>query len=89
MANKLPTPTKALKIGTRGSPLALAQAYETRERLSKAFDLQFEAFEIVIIKTTGDRVLDRPLKDIGGMVCSHGKLKKHYCVGILILRCIL
>ena len=66
MANKLPTPTKALKIGTRGSPLALAQAYETRERLSKAFDLQFEAFEIVIIKTTGDRVLDRPLKDIGG-----------------------
>ena len=66
MANKLPTPTKALKIGTRGSPLALAQAYETRERLYKAFDLQFEAFEIVIIKTTGDRVLDRPLKDIGG-----------------------
>ena len=66
MINKFPTPTKALKIGTRGSPLALAQAYETRERLSKAFDLQFEAFEIVIIKTTGDRVLDRPLKDIGG-----------------------
>ena len=66
MTNRLPTPTKALKIGTRGSPLALAQAYETRERLSKAFDLQFEAFEIVIIKTTGDRVLDRPLKDIGG-----------------------
>ena len=66
MTNKFPTPIKAFKIGTRGSPLALAQAYETRERLSKAFDLQFEAFEIVIIKTTGDRVLDRPLKDIGG-----------------------
>ena len=66
MTNNLPTPTEALKIGTRGSPLALAQAYETRERLSKAFDLPFEAFEIVVIKTTGDRVLDRPLKDIGG-----------------------
>jgi hydroxymethylbilane synthase len=66
MTNKLPTPTEPLKIGTRGSPLALAQAYETRERLSKAFDLPFEAFEIVIIKTMGDRVLDRPLKDIGG-----------------------
>ena len=66
MTNNLPTPTEALKIGTRGSPLALAQAYETRERLSKAFDLPFEAFEIVVIKTMGDRVLDRPLKDIGG-----------------------
>jgi hydroxymethylbilane synthase len=66
MTDTLPTPTKPLKIGTRGSPLALAQAYETRERLGIAFDLPNEAFEIVIIKTTGDRVLDRPLKDIGG-----------------------
>ena len=55
-----------LKLGTRGSPLALAQANETRERLAKAFDLPFEAFEIVAIKTTGDRIIDRPLKDIGG-----------------------
>jgi hydroxymethylbilane synthase len=44
----------------------LAQAYETRARLSKAFDLPEEAFEIVVIQTTGDRVLDRPLKEIGG-----------------------
>ena len=62
----LPTPNSPLKIGTRGSPLALAQAYETRARLSKAFDLPEEAFEIVVIQTTGDRVLDRPLKEIGG-----------------------
>jgi hydroxymethylbilane synthase len=55
-----------LGIGTRGSPLALAQAYETRHRLSKAFDLPEDAFTIVVIKTTGDRVLDRPLKEIGG-----------------------
>ncbi len=55
-----------LKIGTRGSPLALAQAYETRSRLSAAFDLSEEAFEIVVIKTTGDRIIDRPLKEIGG-----------------------
>ena len=61
-----PTPNSPLKIGTRGSPLALAQAYETRARLSKAFDLPEEAFEIVVIQTTGDRVLDRPLKEIGG-----------------------
>jgi hydroxymethylbilane synthase len=66
MTNKLPTPTEPLKIGTRGSPLALAQAYETRERLSKAFDLPFEAFEIVIIKTMGRPCVDRPLRISGG-----------------------
>jgi hydroxymethylbilane synthase len=44
----------------------LAQAYETRERLATAFDLSHDAFEIVVIKTTGDRIQDRPLKEIGG-----------------------
>ena len=62
----LPTPHAPLKIGTRGSPLALAQAYETRQRLCQAFDVDVSAFEIVVIKTTGDKVLDRPLKEIGG-----------------------
>ena len=62
----LPSPQNPLNIGTRGSPLALAQAYETRERLAKAFDLPFEAFEIIVIKTTGDKIIDRPLKEIGG-----------------------
>ncbi|MEP3441097.1 MAG: hydroxymethylbilane synthase [Sulfitobacter sp.] len=66
MTLNLPTPAKPLLIGTRGSPLALAQAYETRERLAKAFDLPFEAFTIVVIKTTGDKIIDRPLKEIGG-----------------------
>jgi hydroxymethylbilane synthase len=55
-----------LNIGTRGSPLALAQAYETRARLAEAFDLPHEAFNILVIKTTGDKILDRPLKEIGG-----------------------
>ncbi|MBD3665269.1 hydroxymethylbilane synthase [Sulfitobacter sp. TSTF-M16] len=66
MSIDLPTPLAPLNIGTRGSPLALAQAHETRERLAKAFNLPFEAFTIVVIKTTGDKVLDRPLKEIGG-----------------------
>ena len=61
-----PTPESTLKIGTRGSPLALAQAYETRDRLMLAHGLPEDAFEIVVIKTTGDRILDRPLKEIGG-----------------------
>ena len=66
MTQILPNPSAPLKIGTRGSPLALAQAYETRDRLAAAFALQQSAFEIVVIKTTGDKIQDRPLKDIGG-----------------------
>ena len=66
MTRDLPSPAAPLKIGTRGSPLALAQANETRDRLSRAFDLPHEAFQIVVIKTTGDRIIDRPLKEIGG-----------------------
>ena len=66
MTRDLPTPDTPMKLGTRGSPLALAQAHETRDRLSAAFDLPPEAFEIVVIKTTGDRIIDRPLKEIGG-----------------------
>ncbi len=66
MNTDLPTPAHPLKIGTRGSPLALAQAHETRARLMAAFDLPEDAFAIHVIKTTGDRILDRPLKEVGG-----------------------
>ncbi|MEY5038005.1 MAG: hypothetical protein RL472_1111 [Pseudomonadota bacterium] len=66
MTQDLPTPDRPLKIGTRGSPLALAQAHETRDRLAAAFSLAAEAFEIVVIKVTGDQILDRALKEIGG-----------------------
>lgn len=63
---QMPDPSRPLRIGTRGSILALAQAHETRDRLMAAHSLPAEAFEIVPIKTTGDRVTDRPLKEIGG-----------------------
>jgi len=66
MTVTFPTPARTLKIGTRGSPLALAQAHETRARLMAAFDLPVEAFEVVVISTQGDRVQDRALKEIGG-----------------------
>ena len=66
MALTLPSPSAPMIIGTRGSPLALAQAYETRRRLCAAFDLPDAAFEIKVIKTTGDKIIDRPLKEIGG-----------------------
>ncbi|WP_269931947.1 hydroxymethylbilane synthase [Aminobacter sp. HY435] len=58
--------TKALRIGTRGSLLALAQAHETRARLMTAHGLPEEAFEIVAISTSGDRIQDRPLSLAGG-----------------------
>lgn len=67
---QMPDAKTPLKIGTRGSPLALAQAHETRMRLMAAHGLPEDAFEIVVIRTTGDdRALiaaDRPLKEIGG-----------------------
>ena len=58
--------TAPLRSGTRGSPLALAQAHETRDRLMAAHGLPQDAFEVVVIKTSGDRILDRPLKEVGG-----------------------
>jgi len=63
---QMPSPASPLRIGTRGSPLALAQAHETRARLMAAHDLPEDAFAIHPIKTTGDRVQDRALKEIGG-----------------------
>jgi hydroxymethylbilane synthase len=55
-----------IRIGTRGSPLALAQAHETRERLMAAHGLDSDAFAIVTFTTTGDAIRDRPLSEIGG-----------------------
>lgn len=55
-----------LKIGTRGSLLAVAQARETQGLLAQALGLPAEAFRIEILQTTGDRVQDRPLGAIGG-----------------------
>jgi hydroxymethylbilane synthase len=66
MTLKLPSPAQPFNIGTRGSPLALAQAYETRKRLMVAFDLPEAAFKICVIKVTGDMIQDRALKEIGG-----------------------
>ena len=58
--------TRPLRIGTRGSLLALAQARETRARLMEAHGLPEEAFEIVPITTSGDQIQDRSLAQAGG-----------------------
>ena len=57
---------QTLKIGTRGSPLALAQAHETQARLMQAHGLPEQAFEVMVISTSGDRIQDRPLSEAGG-----------------------
>ena len=57
-----------IRIGTRGSKLAIAQALELQNYLTSAHEALMEpgAIEVVIIKTTGDNVQDRPLAEIGG-----------------------
>lgn len=55
-----------LRIGTRGSPLALVQAHAVRDRLAAAHGWAPDAIEIKAIRTSGDRIQDRPLADAGG-----------------------
>ena len=63
---QMPDPTRPLRIGTRASVLALAQAHETRDRLMAAHGLPSDAFQIVPMTTTGDQIQNRALKEIGG-----------------------
>ena len=58
--------TIALRLGTRGSPLALAQAHETRNRLAKAQGWPEATVDVVEIRTTGDAIQDRALAEAGG-----------------------
>jgi len=58
--------TPLLRIGTRGSPLALAQAETVRARLAAAHGVAADAIAITVIRTSGDAIQDRPLADVGG-----------------------
>ncbi|WP_081596582.1 hydroxymethylbilane synthase [Porphyrobacter sp. AAP82] len=55
-----------IRLGTRNSPLAMAQAFETRARLCAAHGWAEDAVELVPVLASGDKVLDRPLAEIGG-----------------------
>jgi hydroxymethylbilane synthase len=65
-AETVPSSAPLLRIGTRGSPLALVQAHQVRDRLSAALAVAPEAIDITVIKTTGDAIQNRPLVEIGG-----------------------
>ncbi|HZD90135.1 MAG TPA: hydroxymethylbilane synthase [Pseudolabrys sp.] len=58
--------TGTLRIGTRGSPLALVQARAVRARLAAAATMDEDQIEIVVIRTSGDIIQDRPLSAEGG-----------------------
>src|SRR3954468_15680643 len=60
------TQSTLLRIGTRGSPLALAQARLVRAALTAAHGCGEEAIEVVKIVTSGDRIQDRALSEAGG-----------------------
>jgi hydroxymethylbilane synthase len=60
------TETPILRIGSRGSPLALVQAREVQSRIAEAVGIDAARIEIEVIRTTGDVVQDRPLAEAGG-----------------------
>lgn len=71
--------SSALVIGTRGSPLALAQAHETQNRLIAAHGWTLAQLPLAIIKTTGDTIQDRALSEAGGK----GLFTKELDIGLL------
>jgi hydroxymethylbilane synthase len=60
------TEKPVLRIGSRGSPLALVQAREVQNRIAAAVGIDAARIEIKVIRTTGDIVQDRPLAEAGG-----------------------
>ena len=58
--------TAILRLGTRGSPLALAQAEMVRKAIAAAHGFAADLIELVVIRTSGDRIQDRPLAEEGG-----------------------
>ena len=58
--------TPILRIGTRGSPLALVQAHSVRAQLALNLGTNKDSIEIVVIRTSGDAIQDRPLSEVGG-----------------------
>ena len=66
MQSSTPSADTVLRIGTRGSPLALVQAGQVRARLAAAHGLAPERIGIEIIRTSGDMIRDRPLSEVGG-----------------------
>jgi hydroxymethylbilane synthase len=74
-----------LRIGSRGSPLALAQAHEVKQRLATAAGLDGERIEIKVIRTTGDAIQDRPLAEAGGKALFTKEIEEALLSGMIDL----
>jgi hydroxymethylbilane synthase len=79
------TQTAILRIGSRGSPLALVQAREVRSRLATAAGLSAERIAIETIRTTGDLVQDRPLAEAGGKGLFTKEIEEALLAGVIDL----
>jgi len=77
--------TSILRIGSRGSPLALAQAREVKVRLAAAATLDPDRIEIKVFRTTGDIVVDRPLADAGGKGLFTKEIEEALLAGVIDL----
>jgi hydroxymethylbilane synthase len=75
------SPTPLLKLGTRGSPLALAQAHWVRRELMRLQGMAETDIAIEIIKTSGDKIQDRPLSEVGGKGLFTKELEEALLVG--------
>jgi hydroxymethylbilane synthase len=66
------TPASILRLGSRGSPLALVQARQAQSAIAQACGVAPGAIEIKVIRTTGDKIQDRPVQD-GSLADAGGK----------------
>lgn len=72
-----------LRLGTRGSPLALAQARMVRAALAAAHGFDPERIEIQVIRTSGDRIQDRPLAEVGGKGLFTKEIEEALAAGLI------
>ena len=75
--------TPYLKVGSRGSPLALAQTRQVCERIAAAAAIASDEIEVVVIRTTGDRIVDRPLAEAGGKGLFTKELDEALAAGVV------
>jgi hydroxymethylbilane synthase len=80
-----PGKSTIVRIGSRGSPLALAQAREVQYRLAAACGLAPERIEIKTIRTTGDAIQDRPLTEAGGKGVFTKEIEEALLAGVIDL----
>jgi hydroxymethylbilane synthase len=79
----LQSPAPLLRLGTRGSPLALTQAQLVRSKLALAHGVEESAIEINVFSTSGDRIRDRPLSDVGGKGLFTKEIEEALLAGII------